>query len=287
MFHHSYVKEVCVIALLLVLVCVLWFLIYTHEHNTDTLTVAFLNVGQGDAIYIETPSGVQVLIDAGSNNGVLRELGRVMPFWDRSIDIVMGTHPDMDHIGGIPGVFERFNVEHLLIPGIGADTDLYSEMLLKAKLEPVEIHIARRGQVVIDQTHNISLEILFPDRDVSGVEKNLGSIVCKLTYGETSFLFTGDSPIAIEKYLVAQVPELLNVDVLKLGHHGSDTSSSLEFLGYTSPDIAIISAGKDNSYGHPHKEVLERLDEFEIPYLNTGTDGRIVFVSDGKTITHK
>ena len=121
---------------------------------------------------------------------------------------------------------------------------------------------------------------MLPDRDVTGFDKNLASIVAKLVYGDASFLLTGDSPKSIEEYLIAIDPAVLDVDVLKLGHHGSKTSTGEIFLGYTSPDYAIVSVGEDNSYGHPHKEVLDALDKFDIEYFET-SEGMIVFECDG------
>jgi competence protein ComEC len=255
--------------------------------DTQRLTVSFLDVGQGDAIFIETPNGTQILIDGGPNGGVLRELGKRMSFFDRSIDMILVSHPDMDHVGGLPELFDRFSVKHLLVSGVSSDNSAYEEMMNGAKKENTDIRFARRGRIVLDQEHGIFLDILFPDREVTGLETNMSSVVMKLIYRETSFLFTGDSPQAIEKYLISQDPKVLDVDVLKLGHHGSKTSNSEEFLLNTSPEYAIISAGKGNSYGHPHKEVLDLLNKDNIPYLDTMDVGTIVFESDGKSLVKK
>lgn len=248
--------------------------------STDgKLLVAFLDVGQGDAIFIQAPNGNQVLVDGGKGGAVLSELGKLMPFSDRTIDTVIATHPDLDHIGGLPEVFARYEVGMFLEPGVADEGADYQALIRSAQEEGLVPVRARRGMTLaLDE--GVYLEILFPDRDVAGVEANLGSIVARLVYGDTSVLLTGDSPIAIEEYLAAGYGERLKSDILKLGHHGSKTSSSEVYLGYVDPAYGIVSAGCDNSYGHPHKEVVDRLVQFEVKKLSTCELGTIVFESD-------
>lgn len=251
------------------------------------LKVAYLDIGQGDSIYIEAPNGRQILIDGGRDRSVLEKLGEVMPYFDHSIDVVIGTHPDADHIGGLPFVLEQYSVGAILEPGVSSDTKTYQafeDLIVQKNIPKV---IARRGMsVVLDKEKNIYLDILFPNQDVSGWETNAASIVAKLTYGEKSFMFTGDSPIAIENYLVSLDQAGLKTNVLKLGHHGSRTSSSELYLRATAPEFAIISAGLHNSYGHPHKEVTDLLQKFSIPALATFAEGTISFTTDGTTLSH-
>ncbi len=257
----------------------IWVAAVRADRNGE-LTVAFLDVGQGDAIYIEAPNGNQLLIDGGAGRQVLRELGRVMPFWDRSLDIILATHPDQDHIGGLPEVIERMQVDSVVTTENTSDTGAYrafEDIILEKNPHRV---LARSGtRIVLDR--GVVLEILFPTQSVRGWETNTGSIVARLTYGEQSFLFTGDSPISIEKYLVVKNGGKLKTTVLKLGHHGSRTSSSKIFLAATDPEYAVISAGKDNKYGHPHKEVTAFLEELKIPALNTADRSTIIFKTDG------
>ena len=139
-------------------------------------------------------------------------------------------------------------------------------------------------RVVLDGKNGVFLEILFPDRDVSGLTTNNGSIVAKLIYGNTSFLLTGDSPKAVESYLVSLDGQSLRSDVLKVGHHGSKTSTGEIFLGYVSPEYAVISSGKNNKYGHPHKETTDALEKFNVSYWKTATAGTVVFRSDGEKV---
>lgn len=264
----------------------IWWTVFSLS-DKDELVVAFLDVGQGDAIFIETPNGTQVLIDAGPNKSVLRGLGKVMPFYDRSLDMILATHPDLDHIGGFPSVLRRFDVGKIVWTEAESDSDTYKAFVSDVVSEQAQVLYARRGQLMLDVESGVYLDILFPDRDVSGMEANATSIVARLVYGETSFLLTGDTTKGIERYLVDVYGNELDVDVLKLGHHGSKTSTSEELLSVTAPEYAIISAGKDNRYGHPHKEVLGLLDEFEIKRLSTAESGHVIFESNGIDLVSK
>jgi len=263
----------------------IWNAIFIETRN-GILTVVFLDAGQGDAIFIEAPNGNQVLIDGGPNKSVLRQLSKVMPFYDRSIDIIIATHSDKDHIGGLPDVLQRYTVDFILESGAKNDTGIsraFESAILQNKIKRI---FAKRGMAIM-LDDDVFLNILFPDRDVSEVESNTASIVAQLVYKNTEFMFTGDSPKTIEEYLVFLDGEKLRSDVLKVGHHGSKTSSSESFVGYVSPEYAIISAGADNSYGHPHKEVVEILNQFGSAILNTKDNGAIIFKSDGENIVVK
>jgi len=260
-----------------------WYGVFAEEKRNE-LQVSFLDVGQGDGVFIEAPGGNQILVDGGRNKKVLRELSKVMPFYDRSIDVVIATHPDADHIGGLPAVLERFDVDLFVDPGNSSDTAVYKEMIKLLKEKNIEMLTAKRG-MKINLDYGAYLLILFPDRDVSLVESNTSSIVSMLVYGNTSFLLTGDSPKSIENYLASIDGGNLKADVLKAGHHGSKTSTSELFLGYVNPSYAIISSGKNNSYGHPHKEVLDLLEKFEIKVIRTDESGAIIFKSDGLKVS--
>ena len=259
----------------------IWQAVFAGERN-GVLTVAFLNVGQGDAIYIEAPNGNQVLIDGGSGKAVLRELGSIMPSYDMSIDVVVATHPDKDHIGGLVDVIERYDVDLILESGAINDTGVHRSLHSAIEQRKVESVLAKRGiNIVLDE--GVYLKILFPDRDVLGMDPNDASIIAQLVYGEIEFLFTGDSPKKIENHLAYIDAKNLQSDVLKVGHHGSRTSSSELFVGFVSPKYAVISAGENNRYGHPHSEVLELFNKFEIPIFST-QNGTIIFKSDGENI---
>ncbi len=248
------------------------------------LTVAFLNVGQGDAIYIEAPNGNQMLVDGGPPSGaVLRELGRVMPFWDRTLDVVLATHPDQDHVGGLPSVLQRMRVDNVVTTENTSGTGAYGAFE-KAILEKGPRRtLARAGErIILDE--GVVVEILFPNKSTAGWETNTASIIARLSYGDKSFFFTGDSPKSVEQYLVGKNGGALHTNVLKLGHHGSRTSSSKIFLSAVDPEYAVISAGKNNSYGHPHKEVIDLLGELKIPAVSTYERGTIIFKTDGNDL---
>ncbi len=258
-----------------------------REDRHGTLTVSFLNIGQGDSIFIDSPAGNQVLIDGGPGSGaVLRQLARVMPWWDRSIDVVIPTHPDADHIGGLIDIFERYRVAKVVHSSVMGDTSTFAAFNDAEKAEHAEIFVAKRGEI-IDLGKGAYIEILYPDRDVAHVETNDGSVIARLVYGKTAFMLTGDAPQGIENYIASLDGKELRADVLKAGHHGSKTSSSPLFLGYVDPQFGVFSRGCDNSYGHPAPEVVERYKSFGIPTLDTCLEGTITFISDGETVVRK
>lgn len=258
-----------------------WYEIYQKEHQE--LTVAFLDVGQGDAILIETPHGSQMLIDGGPNKKVLSELGGVMPFYDRSIDVVLATHPDADHIGGLPYVFRRFRVDAYINNGSTHDTATFRTLESEAEKENANIIEAHKGQRIWLDT-NIYADVLSPEINASVSDNNDASIVLKLVYGDTEVMLTGDASEKIENYLVRNYGSSLQSDILKAGHHGSKTATSKDFLESVKPSLVVISAGENNRYGHPHQEVIDLLTKLGIEIKNTATDGRVVFKSDGESI---
>ena len=250
------------------------------------LEVIFFDVGQGDAIFIETPSYHQILIDGGPDSTILEKLSKEMPFWDRSIDLIILTHPERDHLTGLIEVLEKYKVENILWTGIVRDTAEYKEWKKLIEEEKAEIFIAKAGQKISCLTWQIKqcdLEILQPFESLEGKEfkdSNNTSIISKLVFGKNSFLFTGDAYKDVEGKLINKEAEI-DSDVLKVAHHGSKTSSSEEFLKAVSPEIAVISVGRENKYGHPNEEVLELLEKYGIRVLRTDKDGDIKIISDG------
>ncbi|MEK7552372.1 MAG: MBL fold metallo-hydrolase [Patescibacteria group bacterium] len=276
--RHS--KEYLVSLLILVNVFV-WYVV-AWEQN-DKLLVYFLDIGQGDSIFIKSPSGNKMIVDGGPGKTVLQELSKVLPFHDRKIDVVVSTHPDKDHIGGLVEVLKNYDVDFEIDPNVNAETAVLGNFEVALSKKDTKRIVARRG-VTVDLGGGAKFIILFPDRDVLDVETNVASIVGKLVYGEKSFLLTGDSPQSIEEYLVYLDGENLESDVLKIGHHGSRTSSATSFIETVNPRYAVIQAGKDNSYGHPHKEVIDILNSHNIEILGTYDLGTILIESDGKNL---
>lgn len=273
-----------ILGFFLVVTVFVWYGVLAEERH-GLLTVAFLDVGQGDAIFIESPSGKQILIDAGSNKKVLRELSKQMPFYDRSIDVLIESHPDLDHIGGFPAILNAYEIDLVFSSGVGCKSAICEEFEKSVLEEELEEQVLTRGNI-LDLGDGVFLEVLFPDRDASEFETNMASLVLKLVYGGNSFLLMGDSPKAIEDYLISLDGNGLDVDVLKLGHHGSKTSTSEYFIGITSPELAITSVGADNRYGHPNQEVLDILNDFEVEVLRTDEQGTIIIKSDGKNLIY-
>lgn len=276
-----------ILAALFIATCFIWYAVF-REGRQGILTVAFLDIGQGDAIYIEAPNGNQMLIDGGPPKAVLSALRKVMPFYDRSIDMLLVTNPDADHMAGFIDVLGTYKIGRVVEPGTHSVSATYAELEKSIAEKHVPRVLARRGQTIwLDKKHGIGFRILFPDQDVSTWTTNDGSIVGKLFYGNTSVIFTGDSPEQIEKYLVYLDDKNLKSDVLKVGHHGSRTSTSPEFVGFVSPTYAAISDGLKNKYGHPHKETLDTLNQFGVKIFRTDHSGTIVMRSDGQSIEMK
>jgi len=253
-----------------------WSAVYYF--NNLKLEVIFFDVGQGDAIFIETPLGHQILIDGGPTPVVLEKLGERMPFWDKTIDLIILTHPDHDHISGLLEVLERYKVDNILWTGILSEGGEYEQWLDLISKEGAEIIIAESGQRIT--AGKAKIDILFPFENLEGEnvsDANNTSIVSKLIFGKTSFLFMGDAYKSTERLL-----NNIDSDVLKVSHHGSKTSSDKNFISLVSPNIAVISCGQDNSYGHPHQETLDSLLGIEV--LRTDLIGDIKIISDGEKI---
>ncbi len=263
-----------------------WTVVY-NLNKPQSLEVNFFNVGQGDAIFIETPQNYQILIDGGPSSIILEKLGNEMNFWDRTIDMIILTHPEHDHIAGLIEVLKRYNVENIVWTGVLRDTADYNEWIKLIESEKTNIKIVKADQKII--TPNLFFEILYPFEDLEGqmIENtNNTSIVVRLVFNNNSFLFTGDVYKSIEKKLVEQ-SDYIDSDVLKIGHHGSKTSTSRELLEAVVPEIAVISVGKDNRYGHPHNEVLDILNDYGIRVLRTDQLSDIKIISNGQSINIK
>lgn len=253
--------------------------IYTTVGLNDELRVSFIDVGQGDSEFIELPNGETMLIDAGTNETGKNVVDYIKSLGYTSIDYVVGTHPHEDHIGGLDDVIKTFDIGSIYMPKVTADTKTFEDVLDAAESKNLMINTAKSG-VSIMNTEDLSIKFLAPTLD-SYENTNDYSAVVKVVYGETSYLFTGDA----EEFSENLITDDVNADVLKVGHHGSSTSTSTEFLKKVSPSSAVISCGKDNSYGHPHSETLQKLADMGTAVYRTDELGTIVSVSDGKTIT--
>lgn len=263
--------------LAIVLLAVLISQEISRAKNSDAsaLEVNFLNVGQGDATLINYLGQYQALIDGGSNGKkLLSELGKAMPWGDKNIELVILTHPDADHLSGLVDLLDNYEAGIFLDNGQEADTEIYKQ--LKQKIEDNKI---KKESLAEGSNFNIgellNFKIFNPDEaGISGEERNDNSVVLKMEFGENSFLFTGDAETSAEGDMIYD-EENINVDWLKVGHHGSKNSTAENFIEAVSPRYAIISAGAGNRYGHPHEETLARLKNKNVDILRTDEKGTI------------
>lgn len=250
--------------------------------DENLLEVHFLDVGQGDAIYIKTPDDIDVLIDGGPDKNVLSQLGRVMDFWDHQIDVVILTHPHSDHLDGLIEVLRRFDVKKVYYTGVlyaGSDYRVFLEEIQKQNIETNIVN----SKFKIDLGNEVDLEFLWPQVNYANQkvkELNNTSIVNLLRYRDIEFLLTGDMETEVEELLIEN-NDYEDIDVLKVAHHASTSSSSLDYLEKIAPEIAVIHVGADNSFGHPHRRVVDRLDRLKIQTFRTDLLGTITFKTDG------
>jgi competence protein ComEC len=241
-----------------------------------------LDVGQGDATLIVTPNGRQVLVDGGFYPSVLNDqLGRHMPFWDKEIDMLVATHPDADHVSGLVGVFDRYDVDYLITDGEGlGESPIYDEVLLAADREGTAVHPAQIGEIIhLDE--GIHLEVLHPGEQLNKESRNENSVSMRLVYDNFTFLFTGDAEEKAEQEMLATGLPLSSL-IFKAGHHGSRSSSTTPFLEAIRPQIIVVSSGADNRFGHPHPEMLARAEAIGASILRTDQLGTIEVITDGQ-----
>jgi competence protein ComEC len=274
-----------VLVVMAAIVIIMWYAAIKEDRH-GLLKLTFLNIGQGDAIFIDAPSGRQAIIDGGPDSSVLRELSKVMPWYDRSIDVLVASHPDTDHISGLIDVLARYKVDLIIQSSVLGNTATWNTLEKDISHEGAAVLTAQRGQI-IQLGDGAYLEVLSPDRSLPNAETNTACVVTRLVYGKTSFMLPCDAPKGIENYLVLLDGKALKSSVLKAGHHGSKNSSSPLFVGFVDPEYVVYSRGCDNKYGHPNQETIDTFARFNIPTLDTCKDGAITFVSDGQTVTRR
>ena len=250
--------------------------------SIGTMKVHYIDVGQGDATLVQV-NNENLLIDAGPNSSAKSLVDYLKGIGVSTIDHVIATHPHEDHIGGMDEIFEAFEVENFYSPKVDHTTKTFEKMITAVKNEGLSVTTIKSGDgSKINLGDGTKVEIFSP---VDDKYDNLNdySPIMKITFGDDSFLFTGDAERFVEKQVMAN-GESLDADVLKVGHHGSTTSSSKEFIKEVSPNIAVIPVGEGNDYGHPHKEILDLLENNNIELLRTDLEGTIVLESDGNNI---
>lgn len=247
------------------------------------LKISFLNVGQGDSILFQTPNGGKILVDGGRDKTVLGKLGMELPIYTKKIDLVIATHDDLDHIAGLIYVLKKYKVNVLMTSLLNTNSLLNQELMDTAKVQNTKI-VQATTQTLVKTNDGLLIKIFFPITNMDGAESNDASIVSQFIFGNSKILLSGDLSQSGELFLIKKYGESLKSDILKLGHHGSDSSSNPEFIQKVAPTVAIVSAGKNNNYGHPHKSVLELLEKFEVKILRTDELGTINFYTNGLNV---
>jgi competence protein ComEC len=285
-------KLTIIVAGLLTAVLILLGVLLWPSSANGKLEVDFLDVGQGDATLIKTPYGQKILIDGGPDNKVVKEIGGNLSFFDRDIDLMILTHPHADHVTGLVEVLKRYNVKKILATGVSYNTSEYIAWLEEIQKKNIPFE-AITGPLEINLGDNLNLKILYPLSDLVnqnvangnapmalGKKLNNTSIVAKLVYNKTSFLFTGDIEEEVEQELLKQNVDL-KADVLKVAHHGSDSSSTVDFIKAVMPWIAVIEAGKDNQFNLPDYRIVKRIQDKGAHIYRTDIDGEVKVFSDG------
>lgn len=242
----------------------------------------FLDVGQGDAILVQGPANEWILTDGGPGSAVIQELSRIIPFFDREIELVILTHPHADHLDGLLHVFERYHVRNLLLTGVGYDYIGYERLLEIANDRNIRLLYPEAG--VDFRVGKVGIDLIYPSENFVGrsfSNVNNSSIVYRLIYGDLVALFSGDLEDSVENELVGHADLNLDADLMKAGHHGSKTSNSREFVERISPEFSVISCGVDNKFKHPFAGTLETFRSIGARLSRTDLNGTIGFVVPG------
>lgn len=249
----------------------------SETKGDSRLRVIFLDVGQGASQLLISPSGHTMLIDAGNNDREEEMLGYLQAYGVRRLDLVIGTHPDADHIGGLDRVIDRLDVGEVYMPKIQSNTKTFESLLNSIRSKGLKVKTAKAGlEPAWDE--QIQVKMLAPVTATD--DSNNMSAVVKVTYGSTSFLLTGDAEAESERAMLESGANL-RADVLLVGHHGSKSSTTAKFLNAVKPMYAVIQVG-DNSYGHPTKTILDRLAKRQVEVYRNDLQGTVEIASDGK-----
>ena len=266
----------------IIIIAVIYFANYNPELPVadNNLVVRFVDVGQGDCEIVQFPDGRNIIIDGGTNETSSELVNAIKSYGIKRFDYVVATHPHEDHIGGLDDVIESFEIGNVYLPDTSSSSMSFKNLVESISQSGAKVNRAYAGVTMIDET-DIRAEFLAPVNNYYEDENNYSSVL-KLTYKGFSFLFTGDAE-TISEYDMIENGAYLKSDVLKVGHHGSTTSTSNQFLRAVNPAVAVISVGRDNSYGHPHREILERLSDLKL--YRTDLNGTVTVFCDGESLS--
>ncbi|XOU93956.1 MAG: ComEC/Rec2 family competence protein [Candidatus Kerfeldbacteria bacterium] len=276
-------KKILIILGNLLIVCLILLFIVRQTESQDLLEVIFFDVGQGDSILIKTPSHHTILIDGGPGTSVVSKLGNHLPFYQQKIDLIILTHAHEDHLAGLIGVVNKYEVGQVIYSDVKYSSSSYKEWQSIMEIKDMIVTEPIFGQEY--KFGEVALEILYPFDKYEETPEDINdtSVVSKLIYQDTSFLFTGDASIDVEEKLLENNIDI-NSNVLKVAHHGSKYSSSFDFLEAVDPDYAVIQSGEGNSFGHPHKLTLNKLNGYNIEIFRNDEIGDVIITSDGEEV---
>lgn len=271
--------------LLLPVAAALLLMVIASQRSDGRLHLWVLDVGQGDAILLRTPTGRTALIDGGPGaTPLLNSVDERIPFWQRDLDLLVLTHPHADHLMGLIEVVQRRRVDQVVQTAFTATSATETEWQRQLKERAVPVYYAQRGdEIRFEGEEEVSLRVLNPvsaDAAKEDEDVNDASLVLQLTYGRHSILLTGDVQAEAESEILRREGKELDADVLKVGHHGSGTSSTPQFLDAVSPRLAVISVGAGNRFGHPASQTLDALEEARAQVYRTDLDGTVEIIAD-------
>lgn len=272
--------------LLLLLIPAVLILIFTLNTTAENLKLHFIDVGQGDSILIEAPGGENILLDGGdrADKIAVKIINYLKDQNIKKLDYIISTHPHADHIGGLADIIDHFEVKTILDSGKIHSSKTYENYLIKIEQKKIDFKTPRRGNTI--KLKKGRIEFIHPDQNINKYDLNNSSLTFVLKYKKQKFLFTGDIEAEIEKKLLQENPKL-KVDLIKVPHHGSKTSSFPGWIKSLNPKVAVIQVGADNHYGHPAAEVIELYQQTGTALYRNDLNGNIVVTADGRNYTVK
>ena len=249
--------------------------------GSKDLSFYMLDVGQGDALFFRTPYGQDILIDGGPDKSILSELGKAIPSYDRYIDLIILTHRHQDHVGGLNYVLEKYDVGKVLMADTEYESDDFEEFKELLEEKEIPVTIARKGEV-IRFGEDLRLDILYPETNEKVENINNASVVAMLDFKDFEIVLPGDAEVEEWESILDSDFGTDKIEVLKTAHHGSSNGTTEKILEKIRPEVGLISSGKGNRYGHPHKEVLDVLKKFGVKILRTDENGTVEITSDGE-----